>query len=222
MAKLLEVREFDNITGNPDFADDKRYKYLDTQAFHDLIEFIHEFSGNGESADALDFMNIKYVRNVGDVITVKNYVGLIQMKNGYQIQVLPKISLASEDDDSDKATKLVFLKMLRSIKDFPSKVFNDASLKVDRMNLYEIFINMYLQEVRQLIKKGIRNSYVGKEDNLKFYKGKLSTSQHIKTNLVHKERFYVAYDEFDPNRAENKLIKSLRVRKASFFAFSFV
>ena len=207
MAKLLEVREFDNITGNPDFADDKRYKYLDTEAFNDLIEFIHEFSGSEENADALEFMSIKYVRNVGDVVTVKNYVGLIQMKNGYQIQVLPKISFGTEDD-SEMATKRVFLKMLRSMKDFPSKVFNDASLKVDKMNLYEIFINMYLQEVRQLIKKGIKNAYVGKEDNLKYYKGKLLTAQHIKTNLAHKERFYVAYDEFDPNRAENRLVKS--------------
>ena len=82
MAKLLEVREFDNITGNPDFADDKRYKYLDTEAFNDLIEFIHEFSGSEENADALEFMSIKYVRNVGDVVSVKNYVGLIQIKNG--------------------------------------------------------------------------------------------------------------------------------------------
>jgi 5-methylcytosine-specific restriction enzyme subunit McrC len=94
------------------------------------------------------------------------------------------------------------------MKDFPSKVFNDASLKVDKMNLYEIFINMYLQEVRQLVKKGIKNAYVGKEDNLKYYKGKLITAQHIKSNLVHKEKFYVAYDEFHPNRAENKLVKS--------------
>ena len=111
MAKLLKVREFDNITGNPDFADDKRYKYLEPEAFHNLIEFIHEFSGSEDSADALEFMSIKYVRNVGDVVTVKNYVGLIQMKNGYQIQVLPKISFGSEDD-SEMATKRVFLKMI--------------------------------------------------------------------------------------------------------------
>jgi 5-methylcytosine-specific restriction enzyme subunit McrC len=133
---------------------------------------------------------------------------LIQLKNGYQIQVLPKISFATDEGEGHQATKRVFLKMLRSMKDFPSKVFNDSNLKVDKMNLYEIFINMYLQEVRQLVKKGIKNAYVGAEDNLKYYKGKLLCGQHIKTNLVHKERFYVAYDEFEPNRAENKLIKS--------------
>ncbi len=147
-------------------------------------------------------------RNVGDVVTIKNYVGLIQMKNGYQVQVLPKISFDSGDDTGNKETKRIFLKMLKSMKDFPSKVFNDASLKVDRMNLYEIFINMYLQEVRHLVKRGIKSAYVTQEDNLKFYKGKLLTSQHIKTNMAHKERFYVSYDEFHPNRPENRLVKA--------------
>ena len=172
------------------------------------MEFIHEFSGDEENADALDFMRISYKRNVGDVVTIKNYVGLIQMNSGYQVQVLPKISFDSGEDAGNKETKRIFLKMLKSVKDFPCKVFNDASLKVDRMNLYEIFINMYLQEVRQLVKRGIKSAYVGQEDNLKFYKGKILISQHIKINMAHKERFYVAYDEFHPNRPENKLVKA--------------
>lgn len=208
MDKLLEVREFDTITENADFENDEKYKYLDTMAFHDLVEFIHEFSGDEENADALDFMHISYKRNIGNVVIIKNYVGLIQMKNGYQVQVLPKISFDSVEDTGNKKTKRIFLKMLKSMKDFPSKVFNDANLKMDCMNLYEIFINMYLQEVRQLVKSGIKFEYVQQEDNLKFFKGQLMTSQHIKTNMVHKERFYVAYDEFHPNRPENKLLKA--------------
>ena len=208
MEKLLEVREFDSITGNADYKNDEKYKYLPEPAFHELIEFIHEFSGNDESADALEFMKISYKRNVGEVITIKNYVGLIQMKNGYQIQVLPKIDFGSNVDAENQDTKKVFLRMLRSLKDFPSKVFNDASLRVDKMNLYEIFINMYLQEVRQLVKRGIKSAYVEKEENLNYFKGKLLVNQQLKKNIAHKERFYVSYEEFLPNRSENKLIKS--------------
>lgn len=208
MDKLLEVREFESITGNADYKDDDNYKYLPEKAFADLVEFIHEYAGDEENADALEFMRIAYKRNVGDVVTIKNYVGLIQMQNGYQIQVLPKISFGDGEDVGNEKTKRTFLKMLRSMKDFPSKVFNDASLKVDRMNLYEIFINMYLQEVRQLVKHGIKSAYVEQEDNLRFYKGKLQVSKHIRTNTVHKERFYVAFDEFHPNRPENKLVKA--------------
>ena len=130
------------------------------------------------------------------------------MKNGYQIQILPKISFTNSDDSENRNTKKIFLNMLRSMRDFPSKVFNNSNIQVERMNLYEIFINMYLQEIRRLIKIGIKSDYIFKEDNLNYYKGKLLTSQHFKINLVHKERFYVAYDEFNPNRVENKLIKA--------------
>ena len=208
MNKLLEVKEFDIITGNPNFKNDEKYKYLDTVAFENLIEFIHQFTGNEEVADALDFMRISYKRNIGNIVSIKNYVGLIQMKNGYQIQILPKINFTNSEDLENRNTKKIFLNMLRSMKDFPSKVFNNSNIQVDRMNLYEIFINMYLQEIRRLIKIGLKSNYIFKEDNLNYYKGKLLTSQHFKINLVHKERFYVAYDEFNPNRVENKLIKA--------------
>ena len=208
MNKFLEVKEFDIITGNPNFKNDEKYKYLDTVAFENLIEFIHQFTGNEEVADVLDFMRISYKRNIGNIVSIKNYVGLIQMKNGYQIQILPKISFTNSEDLENRNTKKIFLNMLRSMKDFPSKVFNNSNIQVDRMNLYEIFINMYLQEIRRLIKIGLKSDYIFKEDNLNYYKGKLLTSQHFKMNLVHKERFYVAYDEFNPNRVENKLIKA--------------
>ena len=203
MGELLEVREYETIIGNKDFKD--QYRCMDKSIFSDLIEFIHAFDYGEEESDILDFIKIGYKRNIGETVTFKNYVGLIQMKNNYQIQVLPKIEFAKGEKDE---TKRVFMRMLRSMKDFPSKVFTNANLKIDRMNLYEIFINMYIQEVRQLVKHGIKSSYVGQEDNLMVYKGKLIVNEHIKHNLTHKERFYVGFDEYQVNRAENKLIKS--------------
>ena len=208
MGKLVEVREFDAIICNTDYKDDNNFIYVTKKDFDDLTSFIHEFAGTEENADVLEFMRIGYRRNVGDVISFKNYVGLVQIRNGFQIQILPKISFGDGEDEGNEQTKRIFLKMLRSMKDFPSKAFNDASLKVDRMNLYEIFINMYLQEVRQLVKHGIRSSYVQQEDNLKYYKGKLLVGKHVQANLAHKEQFYVAFEEFNPNRSENRLVKA--------------
>ena len=208
MGKLFEVKEFDSIICNSDYKDNDSYKYLEKKQFENLELFIHEFSGSEENADALDFMRIDYRRNVGDRITIKNYVGLIQMKDGFQVQILPKIAFGDEEDSGNAKTKRVFLRMLRSMKDFPSKIFNDASLKVEQMNLYEIFINMYLQEVRHLVKRGIKSAYVSQEDNLRYYKGKLLVGQHLRANLVHKERFYVGYEEFLSNSPENRLVKS--------------
>jgi 5-methylcytosine-specific restriction enzyme subunit McrC len=67
---------------------------------------------------------------------------------------------------------------------------------------------MYIKEVQTLVKHGIKSSYITVEDNLTFFKGKLNVSQNIKTNLAHKERFYMSYDEYSVNRPENRLIKS--------------
>ena len=130
------------------------------------------------------------------------------MQNGYQIQVLPKIDFGSNSDSKNEETKRVFLRMLRTMKDFPIKVFNDANLKMDRMTLYEIFINMYLQEVRILIKHGLKSAYIPREDNLNYYKGKLVVNEHIKQNVAHGERFYVHYDEYLVDRAENRIVKA--------------
>lgn len=207
MDKPFEVKEFDSIICNDDYRDDEKYKYLNQKEFNNLVTFIHEFTGDTGSSDALDFMNISFRRNVGEVVSIKNYVGLIQLKNGFQIQVLPKISFGEEDKENVK-TKRVFLKMLCSMKDFPGKIFNDASLKVDQMNLYELFINMYLQEVQQLVKHGIKSDYMDHEDNLRYYKGKLLVNQQLKMNFGHKERFYVSYGEFHPNRPENRIVKA--------------
>jgi 5-methylcytosine-specific restriction enzyme subunit McrC len=203
MGELFEVREFETIIGNKEFKN--QYRYLNKDTFADLIEFIHAFNSDEEESDVLDFIKIGYKRNVGETVTFKNYVGLIQMKNNYQIQILPKIDFEHGEQDQ---TKRVFLQMLRSMKDFPSKIFSNANLKIDRMNLYEIFINMYLQETRQLVKHGLKSAYVGVEDNLSVYKGKLMVNEHIKHNIAHKERFYVGYDEYQMNRAENRLVKS--------------
>ena len=200
----IEVREFDIITCNPDYKD--TYKYLDKNTFADLVEFIHEFTGSEENSDAIDFLRCYTKKYVGDVVSIRNYVGLIQMKNGFQIQILPKIDLTEDKDGS--TIKRIFLRMLKCIKDFPGKVFFDSNLNVDKMNLYELFINMYLQEVRQLLKHGLKSAYVTQEDNLRFFKGKLLVNENIKRNVSHKERFYMSYDEFHPNRPENKLIKA--------------
>ena len=207
MSEVLQIKEYDAITCEADDRIEYGKYRLNRQNFDDLMTFVREYTSDEEQADALEFMKIGYKRNAGDIISFNNYVGMIQLPSGMQIEILPKIDLGDGDID-DLRTKKVFLKMLRTMKDFEGKVFSDANLNVDRMNLYEIFINMYLQEVRQLVKKGIKSAYVGQEDNLNYFKGKLLVNNHIRTNLVHKERFFVAYDEFHPNRPENKLIKS--------------
>ena len=207
MNNVLSVREFDTITCNEEYKDSPYYEYLDEKHFAELETFVKEYSANDENADILEFMKLGFKRGVGSTITFNNNVGIIELPSGFQIEILPKISLDGEDEGFSR-TKRIFLDMLCCLKEFDGKSFNIASLNADRMNLYEIFINMYLQETRLLVKHGIKSSYISNEDNLRFFKGKLKVSEHIKTNTAHKERFYMQYDEYQVNRAENRLVKT--------------
>ena len=93
MGKTFDVKEYDSIICNADYREDENYKYLDQKAFHDLVTFIHEFAGTAEHADALDFMKMSYRRNVGEVISIRNYVGLIQIKMDFKFRYFPRYRL---------------------------------------------------------------------------------------------------------------------------------
>lgn len=220
MGKLYEVREYEILTQNQVYASVKGYCCIDERTFQELLSFIRSFSADSGDADILEFLQIGYKRGVGDTVTVRNYVGLIQLRGGSRIQILPKILLSEKAENDTSATKKIFLKMLRSMKDFPSKVLSDSGLNTAELDLYEIFIRMYLQEARKLVRHGLKSAYVHQEDNLKFCKGKLLVSQNMRKNAVHRERFYVAYDEFHVNRPENRLIKAalLKLQKQTVSA----
>ena len=139
----------------------------------------------------------------GKFIQARNYVGVLQTKSGLTIEILPKIA----DKNDAERSKAVFIKMLRTLKNFPFKSSNLASLKTQNLPLLEIFISMFLCELEALVKNGIKSDYVAIEENLNFLKGKLNINEQIKRNSIHQERFYVGYSEFLNNIKINRIIK---------------
>lgn len=180
------------------------YEVLPQKTFDALEAFILANTDDGETG-AVELLSLSARRSVGKVITARNYVGLITMTDGTVIEILPKISGTGI---SQKETKQIFLEMLKTLNDVNFKNFNVSDLWTDRLGLFEIFIKMFLDEVTVLTKQGLKSAYLTIENNEKFCKGKLLTSQDIKHNLVTKERFYVSYDDFNINRPENRLIKT--------------
>ena len=140
----------------------------------------------------------------GKFIQARNYVGVLQTKSGLTIEILPEIA----DKNDAERSKAVFIKMLRTLKNFPFKSSNLASLKTQNLPLLEIFISMFLCELEALVKKGIKSDYVALEENLNFLKGKLNINEQIKRNSIHKERFYVRYSEFLSDININRIIKT--------------
>ena len=171
---------------------------IDKKDFGDIENFI--LKNSDENAPFL-----RIASGVGGkFIQARNYVGVLQTKSSLTIEILPKIA---NENDAERS-KAVFIKMLKTLKNFPFKSSNLASLKTQNLPLLEIFISMFLCELEALVKKGIKSDYVALEENLNFLKGKLNINEQIKRNSIHKERFYVRYSEFLSDIKINRIIKT--------------
>ena len=219
MRESIEIKEFTRIFCKDD-VQDEGLTTVSRALFEDLEQFLFDFKSSNIHADASEFIRLGSQRYAGKYISVNNFVGVIQTPKGHQVQILPKIDLGSDENDADEInsftqTKKIFLKMIRSLRDLPIKHLDTTNLRTDKLPIFEIFISMYLQEAMILAKRGLKSAYLEHEDNLRFYKGKLMVSEHIKRNTAHKERFYMRYDEYDLNRPENRLIKSTLLKLMS-------
>lgn len=173
-----------------------------------------------------------------NTLTAKNYVGIIQTKSGvleilpkctnldsykkedsssnhdkeklrrcYELDNISKNNDFYEKDFKFNPKNLL-INMLKTLKNSPFKKSQISSLQSSKIPLFEVFITMFLDEFDSVYKKGLMRSYLSCEENRAFLKGKLLFNEHIKQNLIHKERFFTSSDEFVLDIAPNRLIKS--------------
>ncbi|MGJ0372104.1 McrC family protein [Aliarcobacter cryaerophilus] len=193
MKKEFILKEFEYLQ----YKDNTKDNFIKKETFDSLEKFVLE---NEKTAQ---YLKITTKKGFGKVLQAQNYVGVIQTKDGTTIEILPKIKNATTEKSKD-----ILIKMLKTLKNSPFKNLSVANLKSSKIPLFEIFISMFLEELTVLVRNGIKSDYISKEENLKFLKGKLKISEQIKYNTIHKERFFVQYEEFISNRVENRIIKT--------------
>ena len=144
------------------------------------------------------------VKGGREIIQFKNYVGTIALPCGVSIEILPKIAIERDERISRK----LVIEMLKASGVIPYKTFQNANVKTDELNLFEIYIRLFLNELYVLSQKGFRAGYVNEEANETVLRGKLLFKEQMRYNSAHKERFYVSHDEYNFNRPENRIIKT--------------
>lgn len=147
-------------------------------------------------------------RNGQRAIQVTSYVGVLRAPCGFQIEVLPKIGKGGGDDPSKREgeARNLLIQMLKCLAGFRHIQTSDADLITTRMPLLEVFIQQFLSAVQTVVKRGLRSDYVTSQDNLPALRGKLKVSQHLRQNIVRRDRFFTEHDLFTPNRPENRLL----------------
>ena len=212
--RVFTIAEYGKISNQEDYQDytsDLDTCYIDSKSFNQLVDFIND---NALKENEID-KAFRIFRSKGKLnIKVKNYVGLLETNTGIVIEIIPKISLRSEDSEKHKdESKKIFLKMLRHLKNSPFISINKAQLKITKhFKILEVFINSYIQEVERLVQSGIVGDYVRHEKNLAFLKGKINISQQIKKNTFNKSRFICSFKKFEINNIYNQTVKNTLVK----------
>ncbi len=140
-----------------------------------------------------------------EALKPSRYVGIIMLKDGTQVEILPQIR--ADREENILVSKMLILRMLDAIREIPVRKVDERYFKKEQMNLFEICVRMYTDEVLSVVRNGLKQTYVPYRGNEMFVKGKTIYSEHAKKNFAHKEKFFVEYDVFSVNRAENRLLK---------------
>ena len=139
------VEEIQQVLGQKDNQINEKLENQARKIFEELVEFAH-IEGNHI-----------YLKFAGKKLKAQNYVGLIQTKSGFCLEILPKtfrtakesegfVSKDIEDkQNSIKSAKTLLLKMLQSLKDSPFKQSHFTHLKLAKMPLLEIFIFSHIK-----------------------------------------------------------------------------
>lgn len=202
MKPIYQIKEYGSFISGKEISG---YETLPEHIFQQLEDFV--LTNRSKDTDALELLGLSAKKGVGKVITAKNYVGTITLSDGTTIEILPKIYSAMKDDHG-AVTKRVLIDMLKTLREPPYKLLQTSCMNIEKMNILEMYIRMFVDEVFFIVKRGLKCSYETIEENVTFFKGKMLFSEQIKLNHTHKERSYVEYDAFTSNRPENKLLKA--------------
>lgn len=204
MTNVWSLREYGTVIEGTSFEQ----KGLDEiqvpqNVFKELVDLSLQFKKNGVSV-----LHLETQRR----LKVDNYVGIIQTQCGNIIEILPKHTDVSDDSQLSNALnkeRNLLKKMMLALWDLPKpREVGQANLQNFPMPLNEWLMQYFLEHCEQLIQRGLRSEYSTIEEQSSFLKGKLDITKMMRQPVTKQHLLPIHYDEFLPNTAPNRLLKS--------------
>lgn len=145
---------------------------------------------------------VKYFHLVHKGVRFSQYVGAIQVGD-LTIEILPKID---QNIENQTLCRDVLLDMLRYCKLLKVESLGNARLGLKRNSILELYYELFLKSVEQILHYGIYHDYEIKTKNRKSLKGRLYFEQQIRKNWIHKERFFTSHPVFSKNNLFNQVV----------------
>jgi len=158
---------------------------------------LQSFHGNGTDAFSLVHKGIR----------TGNFVGVLQLGN-LTLEILPK----ADNNEDDTFWRARLLDMLRGVTKLPLQAPTESNLALRPGAVLHLYFELFVREMEQLVRRGLVRQYYRKRRNATALKGRLVISDHVRLNLVHKERFAVEHDVYDRDHSIHQvLFKALQL-----------
>ncbi|MGY3792979.1 McrC family protein [Aquimarina sp. 433] len=164
-----------------------------------------------------EYHGFSYFEVIVNGIKFKQYVGVIQV-DGLIIEIHPK----ADKNDIDSKWKGVLLQMLQACGKLKASSAGSALVSKTHLNLLEVYFELYLSELQQLLHRGLIKQYRKETANVKTLKGKLEFAGHIQRNQINKERFYTTHQVYDKDHLLHQILKKALDIVANFSRGSYL
>ena len=135
-----------------------------------------------------------------------SFVGVIQVGD-LTIEILPKLDNEASTGQERKWQNAL-LQMLRQSGLLTLEAAPEADLRLRQSPLVDVYLDAFLTEVEHLAHAGLAKRYRVTEGNLYKLKGRIQFAQHVRRNLLHRERMFTAHQIYDRDNAFNRILKS--------------
>lgn len=198
---VTEHARIRRATEHPDAVSTLAELYLPDDLFESLKTFIRQYE-----ADAV--LTYAWHRS-REQILVRQYVGIIEMQPGVQLEILPKLTrtpVGEEPVFEETIARQTLLIMLRHLRDGPFRHLDTARLGAARLPLWEALVTAFLNDAEPIIRQGIQAAYLSVETTETYLRGKLRLTRQVQKPPT--PTLALSYADRRTDVAANRLLKS--------------
>jgi 5-methylcytosine-specific restriction enzyme subunit McrC len=164
-----------------------RYDKGEKRITEDQLSALQRYAGEA---------GVPYYSLIYNGVCFNEYVGVIQVGRT-TIEILPKSDKKSAAEGEEARWRKVLIGMLKVVGSFEIKTTSESNLKLRTNTVLDLYFEMFIKEVEYLVHNGLVKKYRKSEGNVNSLKGSLQFGKNIHNNLIHQERFYVKFSEYD-------------------------
>lgn len=147
-----------------------------------------------------------YFTGIRDGIKFNSYVGVIQI-GGLTIEILPKTDRKSDSSEKEYQNwQKALLDMLNFCHHIKVDSVSEAALEKRYNSILDLYFQLFLDEVKYLLRKGLIKQYRKNSGNLNVVKGRILFTEQIRKNLIHQERVYTEHQVYDTENLYNQVL----------------